>query len=608
PANDNMSVYLDSEAPTFQRLNEPQKRALILRDELRYLERHHLDLHIEGIGPVEPPQYKRINGIIQPPLNMVTLKDIATHFDLGNVYFDKNGKMGKGIFRAYLTVEDGAFELRTEAAVPLGDANHTTVPIHSFVAGNMVPLFEAKFKAIWARKNQINEMRQVAFNMASQQPVEEFRQGEVCCFMDFSKTIRLLYFNSKKRNPGDPVAKHSTNTRDQVGLESIPQDAKAATFNAVPSQIKVDFFNNIVRTAFPNFDNLMISSWNVVSIYSNVGTDFPELHKSIVELKSVLQDFEESFGAPVSRRDPKFRKDFAPQDDGNGDAGNDGDDEDERRRSKQPKPDVTQDELKESSLPPSGPAASSTKPQDGDDIHTLFNEPEMIDSKEMPPPQHIPDHSTQMPPPRLMPRQQAPKVEATKRIRGNSAVRSSPKLSVPTLEHSSSRVSSPYSGNTSFPNPRKRPRDSSASSQDRATQSPKLHRHEDDDDDNVPPNPPPKRLTEMSTAALRTLYHERRDELVNIYGALHLVPEHYRLQMREFVDELKARGEKRKKEKERRGVEGEDGMDGDMGTETEMPKFLGNSVLGGKKSMGMAPVAPMVHLRREGGHVGGTGE
>lgn len=170
-----------SVAPTFQRLNESQKRALILRDELRWVDRHHLDSHIEGIGPIEPPPYKRINGTIQPPLVMVTLKDIATRFHLGNVYFDKNGNMGKGFFRAYLTFENGAFELRTEEAVPLGDASYFPVPIHSFVAGNMVSLFEAKYRAILARKNQINEMRQVAFNMASQQPVEEeFRQGEVC--------------------------------------------------------------------------------------------------------------------------------------------------------------------------------------------------------------------------------------------------------------------------------------------------------------------------------------------------------------------------------------------------------------------------------------------
>jgi hypothetical protein len=38
----------------------------------------------------------------------------------------------------------------------------------------------------------------------------------------------------------------------------------------------------------------------------------------------------------------------------------------------------------------------------------------------------------------------------------------------------------------------------------------------------------------------------------------------------------------------------------------EMPKFLGNSVLGGKKvGLGMAPVAPMVHLKKDRDGAGG---
>jgi hypothetical protein len=88
-------------------------------------------------------------------------------------------------------------------------------------------------------------------------------------------------------------------------------------FNAIPNQVKADLFNNVLKTAFPNFNNLMMASWNVVSIYSNVGTDFPELHTAIVDLKSVLQDFEESHGLKVSRKEPKLREDFAlPSHDG----------------------------------------------------------------------------------------------------------------------------------------------------------------------------------------------------------------------------------------------------------------------------------------------------
>lgn len=420
-----------------------------------------------------------------------------------------------------------------------------------------------------------------------------------------------------------------------------------------------------------------------MSIYSNVGTDFPELHKSIVELKSVLQDFEGSFG-PVSRRDPKIRRDFAPNDDSIGD---DHEEEEDDSRAEQPEPDVTQDELKDSSLPPSGPSPSSSRPQDQnvvdqeqDDHDSLFNDAEPDDSTEMPPPPPPQDDSAQMPPPRLTPRQQVSNTTPTQPIRSNSAVRSSPKVSTPTLEKSSSRVPSPSTTATGSPNPRKRPRNSSASSQERATiaHSPKLHRKRDDqisspqtpssslavqhlsspsssnllptpegftandndnaslaslpnasdaesnddEDDAIPPTAPnpttsPSRLSTMSSADLRTLYNTRRDELVNMYGSLEQVPAMYRKQMKDIADAVRGR-KVEKKGKKGRGVEDTEeeevmgsgnGNGGSTGTAggKEMPKYLGNSVLGGKKGIGMAPVAPMMWGRREGGNGGGGG-
>jgi hypothetical protein len=87
----------------------------------------------------------------------------------------------------------------------------------------------------------------------------------------------------------------------------------------------VDLFNSIVKTAFPNFDNLMIAAWNVVTIYTACGSDFPDLHKAIVDLKGVLQDYDESVGQRVDRATPKYRHDFGgPSRDGaNGDGDQD---------------------------------------------------------------------------------------------------------------------------------------------------------------------------------------------------------------------------------------------------------------------------------------------
>lgn len=71
-------------------------------------------------------------------------------------------------------------------------------------------------------------------------------------------------------------------------------------------QVKVDLFNNIIKTAFPNFDNLIVASWNVVSVYANVGSDFPELHRAVVELKGVLEEFESAY-APRTKNGSKAR-------------------------------------------------------------------------------------------------------------------------------------------------------------------------------------------------------------------------------------------------------------------------------------------------------------
>lgn len=68
----------------------------------------------------------------------------------------------------------------------------------------------------------------------------------------------------------------------------------------------------------------MMASWNVVSIYSACGSDFPDLHRSIVTLKSVLQDFDEAFGKRVDRETPKYRHDFCGHTEGDENGGGDG--------------------------------------------------------------------------------------------------------------------------------------------------------------------------------------------------------------------------------------------------------------------------------------------
>lgn len=159
---------MEIEAPTFISLNKPQKRALILRDQLRFHDPHHLDLFLEGISNDEPPTYTKVNGIIKPELALVTLKEEATHFDLGNVQLPEEHN---SIYRVYLVVENGQIQMQTEDPLPQDENVLDSQPIHGFIARTMVPMFKEKFQAIFTRMNKINEARRAAYNMPNQAPV-----------------------------------------------------------------------------------------------------------------------------------------------------------------------------------------------------------------------------------------------------------------------------------------------------------------------------------------------------------------------------------------------------------------------------------------------------
>lgn len=166
------------EMTTLSHLNKPQKRALILRDQLRYKDPQHLDSFLDGISNPEPPHYFRTNGKIQPLLREVTLKDSATRYDLGNVIFPDEGN---AVYHAYLTVEGNCFEMRTSKPLPRDDGDLDSVPIHCFIAKGIIPLFKEKFETIFARKTAINEARRLAYKIPNV-PAARFQEGEVGCY------------------------------------------------------------------------------------------------------------------------------------------------------------------------------------------------------------------------------------------------------------------------------------------------------------------------------------------------------------------------------------------------------------------------------------------
>jgi len=172
-----MNGILDtSEMLALSHLNKAQKRTIILRDELRFLDPRHLDTFIEGIGNPEPPPYKKdYHGNIYPPLVAVKIKPTAMQVDLGNVAFPN-----RNIRRVYLTYEAGNFEMRDTEPMPQEDDNLYSVPIFNTMAKHILPLFKAKFAAIQQRQRTLNDTRRFAFDSVLQgRPQDQHGHGKV---------------------------------------------------------------------------------------------------------------------------------------------------------------------------------------------------------------------------------------------------------------------------------------------------------------------------------------------------------------------------------------------------------------------------------------------
>jgi hypothetical protein len=147
---------------TLTALSASQKRALILRDHLRYLAPHHLDSFLAGISSPEPPPYRVVKGAIYPPLAHVTLQPQAMRFELGNVSFP-----GDMVLRAALVCVDERVEMRTEEdGVKLEEDGDGGVPIHVFLAEKMAELFWDKIEKVKERCAEVNRARKEMWDKA----------------------------------------------------------------------------------------------------------------------------------------------------------------------------------------------------------------------------------------------------------------------------------------------------------------------------------------------------------------------------------------------------------------------------------------------------------
>jgi hypothetical protein len=156
-----------SELPSIAHMNRPQKRAFILRDQLKWLDVKHLDSFLAGIEDPEPPNYKLINGRVYPSFTEITLKETALRLDLGNVLFTDGQR--ERISRVHFIIENGNCEMSESDALPEKDDDLDSVSIHVFIAKQMIPLFMKKYEAIDNRKCSLNSLRQVARDGVNQQ-------------------------------------------------------------------------------------------------------------------------------------------------------------------------------------------------------------------------------------------------------------------------------------------------------------------------------------------------------------------------------------------------------------------------------------------------------
>jgi hypothetical protein len=425
----------------------------------------------------------------------------------------------------------------------------------------------------------------------------------------------------KKRQPGEPVVRHVSNKRKQTGLDTIPDDVKSATFNTIPEKIKVDLFDNVMKTAFPNFDNLMVASWNVVSIYTACGSDFPELHKAIVDLKDVLQDFDESFGLRVDRSSMKYRHDLAGSSPTASDV-----------NSQQPLPQNGTQNGSGTEHQVVGQGRDESVPQEGYNNAAMDGSrdyPDVAQASMPPPPSlnmdqfhedqegHVEEHSDNPNNARVDDRSDRRSSSYQPSIREqqmhDSVSRSAPAspgqptTQVPRdhLKRHRDQVSGDECdtplGQATSPELARRRQEYASSigrANDHSAGVAKAPRGDDLDEQHSERDTPiPKKkktIADYTAHQLRQRYQERKASLIRKFGGLISIPPQHAAQLQQLEQAVRIKEQEEKEgSAERRPVMG--------------GAYLGHSVLGAKKTGGMAPVAPMLHTRNQsnGGNDGG---
>ncbi|KAF2273856.1 uncharacterized protein EI97DRAFT_480032 [Westerdykella ornata] len=273
----------------YSHLNTAQSRVHAMKADLQNFDTDHLQSFLDGISDPEPPDYRKVNGKVVPSLQKVTLKESANKYHIGNVLFTV--ELPNEVQDVSLLVQKGEVDVFMDDPIPKDPNNPLSYPILDSIFMDLIPLWGAKYKAIKQRMVQINDVRAYAHN-APNQPEPRLSYGTNLTKLIDSSPSSPNSPHSRKRSSGEPVPKHPANKRARVGLASIPDSVKATFFSKIPDHFKIELFNSIARSVFPSFDNLIMASWNLVSLYEHVGSEFGALHTAIVELKAVLTEID----------------------------------------------------------------------------------------------------------------------------------------------------------------------------------------------------------------------------------------------------------------------------------------------------------------------------
>lgn len=424
----------------------------------------------------------------------------------------------------------------------------------------------------------------------------------------------------------------------QTGLNIIPANTKSATFDTIPEHVKIDLFDNVVKTAFPNFDNLMMASWNVVSVYSACGSDFPEMHKAIVELKDVLQDFDEAFGVKVSRTLPVYRQEWAgksqigvkeihvwspaPSDLHGSKVATVQPINDSVSRGKSPctasdRPEEHSDKAHHD-MPPSRDLQLAQdqdceeevdeQPQHltnphlnvGSDRGSATRETSSLFIPEQLPPSNVAN------PKRLS--SASPSLELQrKRIR---KVQDSPannpfNFSKPVLDTSLELIRRREEYASSIGKTNVYSAGAAKASRPEETSPPPEHAASHSHKASLVASNKKRNLSDFSTAQLRLKYQSTKSNLLQTFGSLNNMPPQNGTLLYTLEKETRIREQPDKARERDTTAEGARRAPGQAGGMFGM--YMGNSVLGAKKQAGGAPVAPMMHMRKDGDGRNGSG-